>query len=515
MKPDILFFMVDQLSAKWLEYALDHDVCPLPNIRALMAGGTTFGNAITSNPVCCPTRATIATGMTTRGHGVLENGYKLDPALPTFMSSLQRAGYRTGAFGKCHFAPHFEGFYPDYKAYGFDEIHITEDGRGGEWLDWVKETYPEHYDAVLTTFWAPSIPALSAYGPEKEDLTARIAALRAHHQWATAEHPDDTEAAYVLPFPKAVSQTAWITGHVLRFLDALPTDMPLFAHVSYVQPHSPYATPAEYIDRVDPAKLPAEVPAEWESDPAAPAYFRRQKASNRADSAHIRRCYFADLIHLDEQLGLLTEKLRALGRLDNSYVIFLSDHGDLLGDHGFYGKEERHYDACIRVPMMIAGPGLRHGAVNSSMVQHEDIAPTILDMAGTTLPEMPVMGPYLKMPEAQRHAMYGASLLPLCRGEAESVRTAAYCESFNAIWSIDYTDWARTVRTEQYRYTYYADKSGEQLFDLALDADEQRNRAQDPEYAEVKQALRAELIELLIRQDFPKTRRNLFALGVH
>ena len=87
-RPDIVFFMVDQLSAKWLERAWA-GICPTPNIDRLRARGVTFTNAITSNPLCMPTRATLATGLTTRGHGLLENGYELDPALPTFMRTLQ------------------------------------------------------------------------------------------------------------------------------------------------------------------------------------------------------------------------------------------------------------------------------------------------------------------------------------------------------------------------------------------------------------------------------------------
>ena len=94
-RPNLIFFMVDQLSAKWLE-AASGGVCPTPNIDRLREMGVSFSNAFTSNPVCMPMRATLATGLTTRGHGVLENGYQLDPALPTFMQALQREGWRTG-----------------------------------------------------------------------------------------------------------------------------------------------------------------------------------------------------------------------------------------------------------------------------------------------------------------------------------------------------------------------------------------------------------------------------------
>ena len=168
-RPNIIFFMVDQLSAKWLETAR-RGVCPTPNLDRLAGRGVTFTHAISSNPVCCPTRATIATGLTTRGHGVLENGYDLDPKLPTFMQALQRAGWRTGAFGKVHLRPHFAGLYPDCHPYGFDVTHMTEDSRGGEWLEWVEKNYPEHFDTVLATVWGPEVPGFECHGPAKVNL---------------------------------------------------------------------------------------------------------------------------------------------------------------------------------------------------------------------------------------------------------------------------------------------------------------------------------------------------------
>jgi len=130
--------MVDQMGAKWLETAMN-GICDLPNLRRLQGMGMTFTNAFSSNPVCCPARAGIATGLASRGHGLLSNGYQLNPDIPTFMKTLQTAGWRTGAFGKIHFYP-FDSEshpYPDYREYGWDVVHATEDNRTGEWHDWI------------------------------------------------------------------------------------------------------------------------------------------------------------------------------------------------------------------------------------------------------------------------------------------------------------------------------------------------------------------------------------------
>ena len=513
-RPNIVFFMVDQLSAKWLE-AAHRGICSTPNLDRLAERGTTFTHAISSNPVCCPTRATIATGLTTRGHGVLENGYDLDPKLPTFMQALQGAGWRTGAFGKVHLRPHFAGLYPDCHPYGFDVTHMTEDSRGGEWLEWVEKNHPEHFDAVLATVGFPEVPDFECHGPEKVDLRKRIKEIREKFQWATPEFPKNTSKLYPLPFPEEVSQTAWITANALEFLRETPADKPLYTHISYVQPHDPSSPPAEYLNRVDTDKIPAPLPAEWAQDPDAPEYYKRRQPQE-GDWHYKRHLYFADICHLDHQLGRVLDTLEETGRLDNTYIFFLADHGELLFDHGFCGKEERHYDACIRVPLIISGPGVKCGSTCEQIVQLEDICPTILDMTGQSLPPMPKMGPYLSTPQEEIPILPGKSLLPICRGENPADwRDAAYVESYNRISSPDLLiDWARTIRTKKFRYTLYAG-GGEQMFDLSKDPDEQENIVADPSHADDRQQLRDRLMELIILQDYPKTRRDLFAFGVH
>ena len=169
-------------------------------------------------------------------------------------------------------------------------------------------------------------------------------------------------------------------------------------------------------------------------------------------------------MHLDHQLGQVLDLLETQGRDQNTYIVFLSDHGELLADHGFTGKEERHYDACIRVPLIVTGPGLRQGQICDDLVQLEDICPTVLEIANQSFPPMPKMGPYLKVEDEDLPQLPGKSLLSLCQGEhLSNWRTAAYSGSYNAIWSVNPGDWAQTIRTNQYRYTIYP-KQGGQLF---------------------------------------------------
>ncbi|MFQ5810720.1 MAG: sulfatase, partial [Armatimonadota bacterium] len=320
-RPNIIFFMVDQLSAKWLE-AASAGVCPTPNLDRLRARGVTFDMAFTSNPLCQPARSTIATGLTTRGHGVLQNGYQLDPSIPTFMQILQSAGWRTGAFGKLHFRPHYAGLYPDYRPHGFGVTHITEDARAGEWLDWVGKQHPEHYEAALATIWPTAIPELKRYGPEGVDLSSRITRIRRQFDWRTPEFPGNTGGHYTLPFPEPVSQTAWITERALGFIRDTDPKQPLYAHISYVQPHSPFCPPAEYMGRVDAARIPAPAAAEWVDDPLHPRFFdKRGRTKDLPAQWPPRHYYFADICHLDWKLGEVLDTLEDTGQDENTVVV--------------------------------------------------------------------------------------------------------------------------------------------------------------------------------------------------
>ncbi len=505
----IVLFMVDQLAARWVEACLA-GAAPLPNIARLQARGTTFRHAISSNPICSPARASIATGLTTRHHGMLLNGYNLDPSIPTFMQALQAAGWRTGAFGKLHLRSQYESLFPDYRPYGFDVQDITEDARGGPWLEWIRTTHPEHLDAALSTVWGRSFPGFKCHGPEGVDLAARFPST------------PELYGAYELPFPEEISQTNWTTERAVDFIRATDRDQSIFAHVSYVQPHDPYAPPPGYLDRVDAGRLPEPLPAEWADDPCTPPIFHDMggRATPAPEWRRDRRHYFADLCHLDRQLGVLETALAESGRLDDTVIIFLSDHGDLLHDHGLKLKGGLHYDACVRVPLVIAGPGLQQGRERSELVQLEDICPTIHELAGVEVPQPQFFrtsrpGGGLS-PDRVFDTLPGRSLAPLCRGtRAADWRDAAYAESFSSN-TVPHTPdrWARTVRTHDWRYTMYPEGGGEQLFDLKHDPDEQRNLVHDPAYDGTRRDLRDRLLELLIVQDYPHSPRGRFAYGV-
>ena len=500
--PSFLLIIYDQLSAVWLEAGL-RGAADLPNFARLGQQGTYFPQCFSSNPVCGPARATIATGLRSCGHGVTQLGYQLNPAVPTFMRQLSEAGWHTAACGKVHLRAHLESLYPDYLQYGFREQHITEDPRGGSWLDWVRSRHPEHFRAALRTVGEKNLPEYSSYGPQREDLTELMADL------------PTLGGTYELPFPEQASQSNWITDRAVDQILDQPAGAPLLCQVGYVQPHNPYAPPRGYRRFVNMDLVPAPLAAEWHQAPLATgAFATRARRAEEFDWKSSREHYFADLVHLDRQLGRMLDALEDSGRAADTYVLTLADHGDLLLDHGLIFKDAFHYDACVRVPLFISGPGLERDQVRGEIVQLEDIYPTILDAAGLdpagpdehyTVPGQPAV-PFSP----------GRSLLPLASGKpVDGWRDAAFIESYNNMDSRRPSFWVRTIRTADARYSVYGDGGGEQLFDLAADPDEQINLATLGSAGGLRQQLRDRLLDHLITEQYPHSPRDLFKLGAH
>lgn len=172
---------------------------------------------------------------------------------------------------------------------------------------------------ILTTCWQPCGPGIFPRFPSAAPKRKTWRRASTKYDWTQGgRYPRSSAEAYPLPFPKRLSQTEWITRRAVEFIQAQPDAAPFFAHVSYVQPHNPYGTPAEYLERVAEERIPAPVPAEWHSDPAAPRYFGRQREFHLPDDAWARKCYFADLAYLDDQLGVLRQSLAACGRADDT-----------------------------------------------------------------------------------------------------------------------------------------------------------------------------------------------------
>jgi len=490
---DIIVLLFDQLGAKWLEKA--SELGYTPNIDKLKAHGTDFSRAYTSCAMCMPARASMLTGLHPRQHGVYYKGYTLSPEFPTYMSALKKRGYFTAGFGKFHISPEHDIDRPDFTKYGFDRYLCTED---------VEKWCPGGF---MMRANAQPIPGYFASVKDKAD-----------------------------------TQTAFITDKSVAFLEEAPTDSPVCMMVSYVEPHPPMLPPEEYLDRVDMDKLPRPLPPVWRDDPDAPRVMLENAASKhpygRRDDwcvndpdgfwMEARRYYFADVIHLDEEVGRLLDALDRRNGWKNTCIILTADHGEMLGDFHLTEKMAVHYDASLRIPMVVSMPGCDKKSCDA-LVQSEDVFFTVLDAAGCpddwyiARPPMPIRQQrwYWEQEQCYAHTEapprlpgMPASILSFCRGEAvEGWREALSSDHYRT----DHTPiefWTRTVITDQYRYSYYPGRPHEQLFDLKNDPDELHNLVALPEYKDVVSQMRAHLIERSIWSEYPLSIRNMTTPGI-
>lgn len=414
-KPNILFLLPDQLRHDFLG-CYGADFLRTPAIDKLADRGTRYETAISPSPICVPARASMLTGQPAHETGVLNNASWLRPdrremGVATWPEMLAGSGYHTAAIGKMH-------FYPWDLSEGFQHRVIAEDKRHIH----VRDDY--HH-------------ALCAEGHGK---------LHGRNMDRYAE----TKGAALNPLPDHLQPDRWVAHRAADYLRNLKGDQPFAMMVGFPGPHCPYDPPAEALSRVDPARLPPALPRTEESAQVQPelvAGYRQDWADldysdlSEAQIRAIRHHYAVSVERLDEDVAKLIETLRETGKLENTIVVFASDHGDYLGDFGLMGKGFFH-EPSIRVPLIVTDFRRSDPHVEAAPVTLVDLFPSFLDWAG--LP-----------PAAQSPAT------PLGLAEAD-----------RAIFGVT----ARGMMLRQGRWKlsrYYV--GSEALFDLKADPGEQKN----------------------------------------
>jgi arylsulfatase len=517
----VLLIMVDQQHPGCLGHA-GHPVVRTPHLDTLAHGGVTFSRAYVANPLCMPSRASLFTGRTTRGHRVRMNGIRLDPAIPTVTDALRRAGYRTHAAGKLHFGTSgtpagvpLEEVDPaaflEARAlwqagrlrrlplpyHGFETVDFIGGHGHGSWGDYVHWLDREHPSA------APLFRTSATLEPPSP---ARAQFNRQSYKWA---------------LPEELHPMRWIADRAVGFLDARARGRgappaPFFLFASFQDPHPPFAPPAPWCYRYDPRDVPPALRREGELD-LLPPHFRLQyetalvtQGNNgqpmRATEPYRAECaahYYGLIEMVDQQVGRILEALRRNDLDSSTVVIFTADHGEALGDHGMWGKGPYHYDGVIRVPLLVCLPG---GAVatHAGVVSLLDLPPTILDLAGVPVPDGAVEGQPAEAPQAPP-AWAGRSLKGVLTGGAgPGPDGSALVEEDE-----DYLGFRmRTLVTDRYRLTAYSGQPYGELFDLREDPQEYVNRWDDPSCARRKDELRLALLDKLMETDAPLPRQT-------
>lgn len=472
--PNILFIQADQLAARQL-HGYGGAVESSPTLDRLAREGARFDRCYTSWPLCLPNRASILTGRTAWIHGHIGGKTVLYADTPCYAQLLQHQGYRTGGFGKFHRegtnSPHPRRL----DDLGFDESSIVEDDKRGPYLDWIRENHPDYYGMALGRLGK----AKGHLTPDQEALRekARAEVFRPLLQTSRYQH------MFPSPFPAEVHDTTWITNRGLDFIrrhrEATP-DRPFFCQVSYVDPHDPYDPPKPYDTMFRAEDMPDPLPAEWlEQGPSCldeynalnARVIREQRPEVFKQAAAL---YHGSIRFMDDQIARLLAYLEETGLAQDTLVVFTTDHGDLMGDHGLMAKFV-HYDGSVRCPLIVWGANVAAG-VRDELVCALDFFPSFCEWAGVD----PAVLPPLE----------GKSFASPARGEAQPAPWREIAISSAGMQSV--------VTDDGWRLTRWLEPGAGQMFNLRDDPAEQRNLHEFPEHA----ARRTELLERLIAVGF-------------
>lgn len=356
-RPNFLFLFPDQHRWDWLGL-LGRVPVRTPNLDRLAQRGMRFNQCRTNSPLCAPARAALASGLRPSRNGVTNNGMSLPPGQPTFFRDLRDAGYRVLASGKTDLSKHggtktLDGRTPEVLALGFTDI-INQCGK---------------WDAVNTGWPTPSDPYMAYLHEQTLAETHVLDYQRRNKMRRDADHPVlDTAAS---PLPREACTDDFTGRQALRLLDEAPADEPWLLWVNFPGPHEPFDPPAELRERYDGVDFPPPIDGE------------RGQAQ---DHPQLRRNYAAMIEGIDEWCGRLIAAVEARGELENTIIIYSSDHGEMLGDHGQWYKSVP-YEASVHVPLIVAGPGVRQGETSAALVELIDIGATIADLAGVPASE--------------------------------------------------------------------------------------------------------------------------------
>ena len=359
--PNVLLIMTDQLRWDYLG-CYGADFVDTPNIDRLAASGVRFASAFTNAPVCAPARIGLATGLHPSRIGALDNTCYLPSQLPTYYQRLRDSGYRVGCVGKLDLAK------PDkYNGRDGDRPAVYRWGF----------THPEEVEGKMHAAQGdPSAP----HGPYTHYLKGRG---RLKSFWE--DYRVRAEAGWILGvshdsvLPTEDFHDIYIARRAARWIENIADDFPWHLFVSFVGPHDPFDPPTEYAEIFHGAVMPRAIKSRREG---APRWIKgRQKACGEAELAHIRRQYCALIKLIDDQVGLLLDALKRRDMLDNTVIIFTSDHGEMLGDHDLWQKQVP-YEPSIHIPLIVAGPGIQQGSVSDTIVDMMDLNPTICALAG-------------------------------------------------------------------------------------------------------------------------------------
>ena len=438
-RPNILLLMTDQQRGDCL--GIDgHPVLQTPYLDEIASHGIRFRRGYSACPVCVPARRTLMTGQKASSHGVFMNHHApLDGS--TLPGELAKEGYQTHLVGKLHLSP-------PRKLYGFNSSDWSDSPRPDPVLD--------DYERFLISQGVTQPRAGLAHGASVNGYPARPFHLEERFHFSN-----------------------WCADRALNFLERRDPTVPFFLKVSFHQPHQPLTPPAVYFDRYLQMDLPEPIVGDW-----AKVFDQPQRGLpvnawrvnlEAAVQKQMQAGYYGCINHIDDQIGRIMEVLPK-----NTVVIFVSDHGEMLGDHQWIRKRNA-FEASARVPFLIRFPsslGIKQEKVLDHPVELMDIMPTCLELAGVDIPD----------------SVNGRSLLPIIENPVADWRGYVHgeCAQIPTLNS-----GMQYLTNGKMKYIWYPGTGGERYFDLTNDPNEMINLASDPAHRDERDYWRSTLIDEL------------------
>lgn len=467
-KPNILWICTDQQRFDTLG-CYGNPYVHTPNLDKLARSGVQFNHAYSQSPVCSPSRASFLTGRYPHVSRVRQNGQMIPEDEVLVTKLLRDMGYNCGLAGKLHIGP----------------CHSSVCKGTEERID----------DGYSVFHWS--------HGSSMSDSSAN----NEYHVWLRSQGltyrtlPFQESEQVQAGMPEEYHQTKWCTDRAIDFIEAnIENGNPWMFSLNYFDPHHPFDPPEEYLKRylpdLDEIPLPNYKFGELENKSIfqieenenggynSMKEFRYDDMTERTHRL-VRAAYWAMVDLIDHQVGRIMDVLEKRAQLDNTLIIFTSDHGELLGDHGIYLKGPFLYDCSVRVPLIISYPGKIQKNISNALVELVDLAPTIMEIVGNT----------------EYQGMQGRSLWRLLKGDEDihTHREEIMSEYYNAMTTHkDPMPFLTMIRTKEFKLICQHGQEQGELYDMINDPDESRNLWDDPEYGAIRFAMLKKMCDRIV-----------------
>jgi len=439
-QPNVLLIVTDHWPAALLGSA-GHPAIHTPVLDQLARNGIRYTNCYSETPVCLPARRTMMTGCTPRQHGdrTFQPYRPMETNLPTLAQSFRDAGYQAYGVGKTH-------TYPQRDRIGFDDIQLDDEGRT---LYGVTDDYE--------TFLGDEGYLGQQFG-----------------------HGMSNNAYQTTPWnlPERLHATNWATDTMARYVRRRDPNRPNFWYLGYRHPHPPLVPPQRFLDQYADVEIDLPVAGDWSAEdlPYNLQGVQARSVYSDREVRWARRAFYALCTHIDQQIGALIGTIREEGILDETVIMFTSDHGDMLGNHGMWAKQT-FYEGSCNVPMIVVGEagkrGIGFGKTDDRLTGLQDVMPTLLGLANIETPDH----------------LDGRSMV------AGTPRDHIYGEFGEEQHS------SRMIRDKTHKLIWYPCGNHFQLFDLENDPQEMHDLGADPNQAETLERLKVKLSSNLYGTD--------------